>query len=106
MTIISREEVAALLRRIANDETPFAAARGISDCDIEVRAEGHLLVIFDDAGQADEVRWARWADGRETGCPEWWDEEGGDPLDLLTDEEINRLELALGIIEPWERQIL
>jgi hypothetical protein len=89
---VSGQEVAELLRRAmsgqvsATSDRPGVTWDAVYIGHFSIRADGHLVVIFDDADVVDYVDCVEWADGRVGHFDDWY-ERNETPLDLLSDAE-------------------
>jgi len=95
-------EIAELFRRALRGEAKIFTV-GVSWTEIyagnvEVRIDGYKLAIFNDGNQVDYVDSATAPDGRIGDFDDWY--IGNDkPVDLLTDEEQDRLETLMEAAE-------
>jgi hypothetical protein len=91
-------EIAELFRRALRGEAKIFTVGGswteIYAANVEVRIDGYKLAIFNDCNQVDYVDRAIAPDGRESEFDDWWFAHD-EPVDLLTDEEQDRLETLM-----------
>lgn len=88
--MIQPEIVAEILRKIANHEiTPDEKVEWSFCGNILVKAENYTIIIFIDCDEIDYVDSVIAPDGKETKFEEW----EKDPIDLLSEDEIVRLEV-------------
>ncbi len=95
-------EIAELFRSALRGETKIFTVGGswteIYAANVEVRIDGYKLAIFNDCNQVDYVDSATAPDGRIADFDDWM--IGNDePIDLLTDEEQDRLEALMEAAE-------
>jgi hypothetical protein len=95
-------EIAELFRRALRGEakifTVGSSWTEIYAANVEVRIDGYKLAIFNDCNQVDYVDSATAPDGRIADFDDWWIGKD-DPVDLLTDEEQDRLETLMEAAE-------
>ena len=98
--LVNAEEVADMLRRGMIGEAKLelwgneGRQRIWDECFtrwFQVKIDGNLIVIFNDAGVVDYVELVEWADGRESWYWSWCKRGDRQPFDCLTAEEFDRL---------------
>ena len=92
------EEVAELFRRVIRRELKMvcigASWKDIYAGNVRVRIGGYDQVIFNDCDELDYVDRVTAPDGREGDFDEWFNTDT-EPVQLLTDQEISRMESLL-----------
>jgi hypothetical protein len=95
-------EIAELFRRALRGEVKIVAVgQSWKDAyagNVDLRIDGYKLVIFNDCDQVDYVDSATAPDGRIADFDDWWIGKD-EPVDLLTDEEQDRLETLMEAAE-------
>ncbi|MBL8260924.1 MAG: hypothetical protein JNM58_00765 [Xanthomonadaceae bacterium] len=95
---IDRESVAALLRSVAaraSSARSVAVGSSYLSGEITYSLDGWKVIIFWDSDELDYVAEAQRPDGARSTFDDWYEYDGGDPLDLLTQSEVDALDRAL-----------
>lgn len=105
MKYIPKQEIAALLKKIASGETIPSDAGWVYCGHVRVEADGYIVTIFIDCDEIDYVAFASDSDGRKAIFDDWYNENEQDPLDLLSRQEITQLECIMKRMSHYTEEL-